>query len=156
MTPLEGLDPVGAWLVPALAFHFPLTWITWIVCLTVACLNRRRLTVTAARPLPTLRQARLPPDDSHIWVMPVYVWGYESSTRFSHELSYIGVAFSLVVLYEIFFALFVLVVVQTLAVMALRGDARTLGLDGLRHTAAVAVILTLFLQISLYFMVTRL
>ncbi len=160
MNPLEGLDPVGAWLGPALALHFRLTWLIWVACLVAAVLRGYRQAHDVAPRLSGLRRAFQPPELSHLWVLPIYVWGYEALILFERELSgsssgLVSREFSLVVLYEIFFALFVLVTVQTLAVAALRGDVRTLGLHGPRHTAAVAVILTLFLQISLYLMLSE-
>lgn len=131
---------------------FRWTWITELACVLTVLLSRFRIRREAGICFPRSR------DSSHIWVLPVYVWGLQSVFHFTDtwQASMVGlvslpawIVFDAI--YEIALALVVLVVFQSLAVLGLgESQAVSLGLKGGRHGAAVAVLLSVFLNLSFY------
>ncbi len=143
-----------------LAVHFWMTWVAEALCIAAVFVLRRRQAVAGNL------QARLGgdlPDTSRIWVLPVYVWGFEAWLTVSTEIVYAprGLAspplsYFLSWFYVVALALFFLVLIQSLAVMLVDRPSVTLGLSGGRHLTGIAVILCIFLISVTYLWVVEL
>ncbi len=97
---------------------------------------------------------------SRFWVLPIYVWGLEASLRIDQALfgaaCWIGPHHYMLVFYEVFLALFILVCCQSLAVLRIDRPSITLGLRGHRNLACAAVLLAILLTGSTFLLTTQL
>jgi hypothetical protein len=143
-----------------LATEFWKTWVTEILCIVAVSISRRQQVTEG-----NLRRRlgdRLS-ETSRIWVIPLYVWGLESSLNLINEVLYapigltsLPLSYYLTWFYEVALALFFLVLLQSLAVLMVDRPSVTLGLSGGRNLAGIAVVLSLLLNSVTYLWMVQL
>ncbi len=137
---------------------WPYFWLTFLVELVVIALVVRR-TVGSSRKLGALgsRLAAWTLDTSGLWCLPLYVWAWQANLFLGEMIHSPAGLVSNPRIYqqtmeEIFAALFYLLVLQTIGTTFTHDAPATLGVTGGYRTATAVAMISVFLNIALFFM----